>query len=92
MKKLQLLTFKVANFEAILKINRKSFSILCYKNICEKRREDFPMLEMSQIDKKFIKGQLCRMETKVYPSVLFCDVCRLSHCDIFDERGENLLR
>ena len=50
------------------------------------------MLEMSQIDKKFIKGQLCRMETKVYPSVLFCDGCRLSHCDIFDERGENLLR
>lgn len=38
------------------------------------------MLEMSQIDKIFIKGQLCRMETKVCPLGFFLsDVCHLSH-------------
>ena len=52
------------------------------------------MLEMSQIDKIFIKGQLCRMETKVCPLGFFF-VWRFSFVtlfDIFDERGENLLR
>ena len=48
------------------------FQLFANKSPCEKRRQDFLMLEMSQIDKIFIKGQLCRMETKVCPLGFFC--------------------